>query len=323
MTRGAQQNIIIAMKEENSATENSPYKKAVQWGLIKKYLIITLGCILFSLGVSLFVEPANLTSGGVTGIALIINAVSGFDTGYLVIILNVPMIILGFVFLGWKFMLATAYATTLSGLLMRLWGFVFGEEALNCLPFTDSVIVNAVLGAVLFGVGMGLIFRMGACTAGTDIIVKTLRKKFRHIKTGVFSMTIDLIVVGSSFFTTGYDLDKLFYSVLLVVVFTYVFTRVLYGGDSAQLVFLITDAAKAEIIRGCILSEVDSGVTILDGEGGYTREDKKILLCVIKPYLYPHLRDVVAREDKAAFMVVTSANEIYGFHYKNQDDMEV
>lgn len=305
-----------------TATAN-PTQKIIVRGLFKKYLIITIGCVIYSLGISLFVQSADLTSGGMTGVALIINNLTGFNTGYLVILLNIPMVVLGFIFLGWRFMVATTYATTLSGLLIRLFDFIFGEKVLNCLPFTDTPVVNAVCGGVLFGAGLGLIFRMGSCTAGTDIIVKILRKKFRHIKTGVFSMILDFIIVGSSLFVTNYDIDKLFYSIVLVVVFTFMFTRVLYGGDSAQLVFIITSKDKAEIIRRCILTEVDSGTTCLEGEGGYTGEEKKILLCVIKPYSYPHLRDVVAREDKSAFMVVTSANEIYGYHYKDQDAEEM
>ncbi len=311
------------MKTEKNGGTTAPDKKTVALAVTRNYLIITLGCLLYSLGITLFIEPANLTAGGMTGISLIINKLTGFNTGYLLIILNVPMIILGFIFLGWKFIVSTGYATVVSGLLMRLWAFLFGEKVLNVLPFTESIIVNAVIGAVLFAIGMGLIFRMGASTAGTDVIVKMLRKKFRHIKTSSFSMITDLIIVGCSFFTTNYDIDKLFYSVLVVVVFTYVFKRVLYGGDSAQMVFIITNKEKAEQICTRILKEVDSGATYLYGEGAYTGDEKKILFCVVKPYLYPHLRDVVAQEDKSAFVIVTSANEIYGKHYKNQDAEEL
>lgn len=316
------------MRTEKNGEEATTDKKTVALATTKQYAIITLGCLLYSLGISLFIQPANLTAGGMTGISLIIYKLTGFNTGYSIIILNVPMIILGFVFLGWKFIVSTGYATVVSGLLMRLWEFAFGEKALNLLPFTDNVLVNCVIGAVLFAIGMGLIFRMGASTAGTDIIIKILRKKFRHVKTSTLSMMTDLIIVGSSFFT-DYDLglserfNTLFYSVLVVVVFTYVFKRVLYGGDSAQMVFVITGKEKAEAICKRILTEVDSGVTFIEGEGAYTGDEKKILFCVIKPYLYPHLRDVVAQEDKHAFMVVASANEIYGVHYKNQDDEEL
>lgn len=313
------------MKTEKNGATSAPDKKTVALTITKNYLIITLGCVLYSLGITLFIEPANLTAGGMTGISLIINKLTDFNTGYLLIILNVPMIILGFIFLGWKFIVSTGYATVVSGLLMSFWEFLFGENVLDVLKiFTQTEpIVNAAFGAVLFAVGMGLIFRMGASTAGTDILVKILRKKFRHIKTSSFSMITDLIIVGSSLFTTDYNWNKLFYSILVVVVFTYVFKRVLYGGDSAQMVFIITNNEKAEAISERILKEVDSGATFLNGEGAYTGEEKKILFCVVKPYHYPHLRDVVAQEDKNAFMIVTSANEIYGKHYKNQDAEEV
>lgn len=316
------------MKTEKNGGTSAPDKKTVALAVTRNYLIITLGCVLYSLGITLFIEPANLTAGGMTGISLIINKLTGFNTGYLLIILNVPMIILGFIFLGWRFIVSTGYATVVSGLLMRLWEFLFGEKVFNVLIKLEeisktNIIVNAVIGAVLFAIGMGLIFRMGASTAGTDVIVKLLHKKFRHIKTSSFSMLTDLIIVGSSFFTTNYDLIKLFYSVLVVVVFTYVFKRVLYGGDSAQMVFIITNKEKAEQICKRILKEVDSGATYLYGEGAYTGDEKKILFCVVKPYIYPHLRDVVAQEDKSAFVIVTSANEIYGKHYKNQDAEEL
>lgn len=306
------------MKNEKSA---DPWKNSAVRQTIK-YLIITLGCLLYSLGVSLFIEPAHLASGGMTGISLIIHEVTGFPSGYLYIILNVPMLILALVFFGWKFLLSTGYATILSGLLIRLWEYVFGEKVLNVLPFSQNVLVNAVVGAVLFAVGMGLIFRMGASTAGTDVIVKILRKKFRHIKTGIFSMTTDMIVVGCSFFT-NYDLDKLFYTALLVVVFTVIFDMVLYGGNTAKMVLIISEGEKAEAICQRVLKEVNTGATFLDAQGAYSKENKRVLLCVVKPYLYPRLRDVVKQEDKRAFMIVSSAKEIYGEGYKDQDAAEL
>ena len=289
---------------------------------LKKYALITLGCIIYSLGISLFIEPANLSSGGMTGISLIINAVSGIPTGYLLIILNIPVFIIGFIFFGWAFLLSTGYATTVSSLLMTLWSHIFGAEGFNLLPLTDNVIVNAVTGGVLFGAGMGLIFRMGASTGGTDIFVKLLRRRFRYMKTGMISMTTDMTIVLCSLFVHP-DLETLFYTALSVVVFTLMFDFVLYGGNTAKMVFVISSGEKAEKICDRVLNEVDSGATFIDAQGAYSRENKRILLCVIKPFLYPRLRDVVKEEDKSAFMIVSSAKEIYGQGYKNQDDAEL
>lgn len=297
-----------------------PNKKKIALGIFVKYLIITLGCILYATGISLFVEPANLSSGGMTGISLIINAVSGFPTGYLYIILNVPMFILGLIFFGWKFLLSTGYATVVSGLLMRLGKFALHNWIKQ--PFTDNVLVNAVVGAVLFGIGMGLIFRMGATTAGTDVIVKILRKRFRHIKTGMISLVTDMIIVGCSFFV-HYDINKLFYTALHVVVFTLVFDWVLYGGNSAKTVFIITAKEKCDAVIKRILKDIDTGATVVDAKGAYTKDEKVMIMCVVKPFLYPRLRDVVHEEDKKAFMIVSSAKEIYGEGYQNPEDAEL
>lgn len=299
-----------------------PKRPSSVFAQIKKYAIITLGCTIYSLGISLFIEPANLSSGGMTGISLIINALSGIPTGFLLIMLNIPVFIIGFIFFGWAFLLSTGYATTVSSLLMALWSHIFGAEGIDILPLTDNVIVNAVTGGVLFGVGMGLIFRMGASTGGTDIFVKLLRRKFRYLKTGMISMVTDMTIVLCSLFVHP-DLETLFYTALSVVVFTLMFDFVLYGGNTAKMVFVISSGEKAEKICERVLNEVDSGATFIDAQGAYSRENKRILLCVIKPFLYPRLRDVVKEEDKSAFMIVSSAKEIYGQGYKNQDDAEL
>lgn len=313
-------------------------KKSEPHAAVKKYLIITLGCVLYSLGISLFISPSNLSSGGMTGISIILHAlVPQVDQGLWLIILNIPMIALGWRFFGWRFIVSTGYATTLSALLMLLFNTVFGESCLNLVPFlpltteigdqtitnVSSMLINATVGGVLFGIGMGLIFRMGASTAGTDIIVKLLRGKFRHIKTGMISMTSDIIIVLCSLFVTDYSIEKLFYTILSVVVFTLVFDWILYGGNSAKTVFIISDSAKGKKISERVLNELDTGATLIDATGAYTREDKIMLMCVVKPYLYPRLRDVVKEEDKNAFMIVSSAKEIYGEGYKNQDDAEI
>ncbi|MDE6373660.1 MAG: YitT family protein [Clostridia bacterium] len=319
--------------DETTATEKAdikPSKKKIVLGVVKQYLMITLGCIIYSLGISLFVTPADLSAGGMTGISIIFSTFIPLQQGIILVILNIPMLILGLIFFGWKFLVSTGYATVGSSLLMALWEYVFGEKCLNVLPIpkdvsspTSRVLICAVVGGVLFGVGMGLIFRMGASTAGTDIIVKLLRKRFRHLKTGMISLITDMLIVTCSLFVNGYDLEKLFYTALSTVVFTLVFDWVLYGGNSAKTVFIITARDKCESVINRILKDIDTGATILDAKGAYTKEDKAMIMCVVKPFLYPRLRDVVHEEDKKAFMIVSSAKEIYGEGYQNPEDAEL
>lgn len=301
-------------------------KKQLVWEEVKKYLLITLGCLIYSVGISLFVIPAKLSSGGMTGVSIIVNhCIPQLDQGTWYLILNVPMLILGLVFFGWKFLISTGYATVVSGVMM--FGF---ETAIDCnvIPVlfnpdeVSGVIIGAVVGGVLFGVGMGIIFRMGASTAGTDIIVKLLRKKFRHIPTGMISLVSDMAIVACSLFIEA-NIETLFYTALNVVVFTLVFDWVLYGGNSAKMVYIITEKEKYERITQRLLNEVDTGATIIDAQGAYTREDKIMLLCVVKSFMCPRLRDVIKEEDKNAFMIISSAKEIYGKGYKDQNAEEL
>jgi uncharacterized membrane-anchored protein YitT (DUF2179 family) len=294
-----------------------------------RYAVITLGCLFYSFGVSLFLDAGGLSSGGVTGIAIIINHLLRFnnidfiDTGIIIVIINIPLLIVGTLHFGKKFLFSTVYTTLLSSLLMVFWKWLFNQ--VYHLPITDNMLISAVFGGALFGVGAGLIFRMGGSTGGTDIPVKILRKKFRHIKTGMISMTSDIIVVALSFLVfqalgEGDGLDVLFYTIVSVVVFTIVFDWVLYGGNSAKMVYIITSPDKKEVLRERILNDVDTGATLVDAEGAYSKQQKAILLCVVKPFLYPKLRDVVHEEDNEAFIIVSSAKEIYGKGYQNPDD---
>lgn len=309
----------IIETDANAAVK--PSKKKVVFNVLKQYAIITLGCIIYSLGISIFITPADLSAGGMTGISIIFSTFIPIPQGIILVILNIPMLILGLIFFGWKFLVSTGYATVGSSLLMTLWEYLIGDKVYKLA--NNNILVGAVAGGVLFGVGMALIFRMGASTAGTDVIVKLLRKKFRHIKTGMISLVTDMIIVCCSLFVNGYNIEKLFYTALSTVVFTLVFDWVLYGGNSAKTVFIITAREKCESVVKRILKDIDTGATIVDAKGAYTNGEKVMIMCVVKPFLYPRLRDVVHEEDKKAFMIVSSAKEIYGEGYQNPDDAEL
>lgn len=302
-----------------------------------RYAVITLGCVIMSLGTSLFLDANNIAPGGVTGIAIIVNYVienalstanvpeivhTLLDTGILMILFNIPLFIIGAIFFGKKFILSTMYSTIVSSLLVLLWNTTVAKH----FTVTDDPFIAGVFGGALFGIGLGLIFRMGSTTGGTDIIVKILRKKFRYIKTGMISMTIDITIIAASAFVyydavEGYPgLTITFYTIISIVVMALMFDWILYGGNSAKLVYIITTQEKAEAMKEKILKELDLGATFVDGEGAYTGKDKRIILCALKNFMYPRLRDVVREIDPNAFTIVTSAKEIYGEGYKNPHD---
>lgn len=162
--------------------------------------------------------------------------------------------------------------------------------------------------------GLGLIFKAGATSGGTDIIVKLLRLKFPHLKTGVLFLLTDAIIVTASAFVFQ-DIDTALYAGLVVLVNSLLLDVVLYGRDGAKMLFIISD--RHDRIAGRILEELDIGATYIYGNGAYSGKDKKVILCVVKKYLFPKAEEVVRQEDPDAFMIITSATEIYGEGYKN------
>lgn len=292
--------------------------KAKVCNFLKRYSLIILGCAAYSLGVAMFLDPKNLASGGVTGIAILLNYVTGFNTGIIILLINIPIFILGAIFFGRNFTISTIFSTVLSSLLIELWNLVLKDF----LPVTDNMLISALVGGAMFGGGLGLIFRMNSTTGGTDILVKILRKKFRHIQTGIISMSLDIIIVSVSAIVIR-DFDLMCYTFLSLVIVAFSLNFVLYGGNTAKMVYIITSAEFATAICERVMKEVDAGATYLDGEGAYTGESKRIILCVVKNFSYPKLKDIVRELDPKAFMIVSSAKEIYGEGYQNPSDDEL
>lgn len=294
--------------------------KAEKKMLAKNVLLIFLGCIVYSAGVALFLDANELASGGVTGIAIIVDYATGgvVGTGWLILIINVPLFIVGGVFFGKKFLFSSLASTAVSSGMIELWSYFVTPK----MPIIQNTLYPALVGGAMFGAGLGMIFRAGSSTGGTDIIVKILHRKFRHLRTGIISLGVDVAIVAVSGIVYK-DLELLITTVLSIIAFTVMFDRVLYGGNSAILVHIITTPEKAKPICDGLLLDLDVGATILDGMGAYTGDNKTVILCAVKNIVYPHLRDVVKKYDKDAFTIVSSAKEIYGEGYKSHDDEEL
>ena len=274
----------------------------------KNYSLITIGCIIFAAGVSLFLEPNKLASGGVSGIGIILNNFVDFiPVGMWVIIFNVPIMIAGVWKLGMKILLPTFYALVVSSGAMTLF-------ELYCPALTSDPMLASVVGGVLVAAGVGLVFRGGATTAGTDIIVKLLRLKFRHISTGaIFLFTDGLVCLASGIVFK--DFENALYASIALFVQMFVLNMVLYGSDEARMVYIISD--RDEIIAKRLLEEIDAGATYLYGNGAYTGKDRKVLMCALKMRAVPQAREIIRQEDSDAFVIVTKATNVFGEGFKS------
>lgn len=270
------------------------------------YIVITIASVVYAAGISLFIDPNQLAPGGVTGIAIILNRVTGVETGTWILVVNIPIILLGAWKFGLKFIVSTIYAIALTSTLTNI------MKPIGAL--TTDLLLAALVGSALMALGMGWIFKAGGTTGGTDIIVKVLRLKFPHLKTGSLFLVIDAVVVslGALVFR---DIDRALYAGMVVFVTSFLLDLVLYGRDGAKLIYIISD--HAEGIAKRLLEELDIGVTYMQGSGAYSGKEKQVIMCAMRKPLAPKAEEVVKQEDPMAFMIVTSAMEVYGEGYKS------
>ncbi|WP_026503757.1 YitT family protein [Butyrivibrio sp. NC3005] len=276
--------------------------------LLYNYALITVGALLYGIGTAVFSDPNNLAPGGFTGIAIVLNRIVNIGTGKWFMILNIPVLVIGTWKFGFHFIVSTLYAT---GLISVFTDFI--AHNLQQYFVTDMMLAVA-FGGFFMAAGIGLIFRAGSTSGGSDIIIKLLRIRYPHIKTGMMLFITDLIII----FFAGIvmrDSNAVLYSVLVVLVTGWVLDFVLYGRDEAKLLYIISD--RNELITERFLKELDVGVTNIYGQGAYSRTDKKVIMCVMKKRISPLAEEIVRQEDPDAFMIITSASEIFGEGYKN------
>lgn len=279
----------------------------------KNYLIATFGCLLYSAGVILFFDKGNIASGGVSGLSIIVSSIiDTVPTGMWVFIFNIPIMIAGAWKLGFKILIPTFYCIGMSSLFMNLLEFVP--------TITEDIILCAIGGAALVASGIGIVFRAGATTGGTDIIVKLIRLRYPHLSTGVIFLFVDGAICALSGFVFK-NADVALYAVVAVFIQMYVLNTVLYGSDEARIIYIISD--RDEDIAKRLLLEIDIGATYLRGNGAYTGKDKKVLMCAMKMRLLPQARHIVKSEDENAFMIVTKATSVFGEGFKSysEDDL--
>lgn len=285
--------------------EDDEMKKTVKQRILN-YVLIAIAAVVYGVAISMFLDPNNLAPGGVSGIAIIVNRVIPVETGTLFLIFNIPILILGLWKFGFRFLMSTIYCIVLTSVFTNLFA--------RCKPLTNDPFLAAVVGGALVAVSLGVVFKCGATTGGTDIIIKLLRLRFPHMKTGALFLMTDCLIILCSIFVFK-NIDIALYAGLSVLVTSKVLDLVLYGKDGAKLLYIISD--EADKITARILEELDIGVTHVKGCGAYSGKEKKVIMCVIKKQVYHHAEEIVRQEDPLAFMIVSSASEIYGEGYKS------
>jgi uncharacterized membrane-anchored protein YitT (DUF2179 family) len=269
---------------------------------IEDYFIITLGLLLYAISWTLFILPAQLTGGGVSGIGAVIYFATGFPIGVTYFLVNVVLVLIAIRVLGPNFGIKTIYSMVVITLALTITQNLLKE------PLIDDIFLSTVLGGGMAGIGLGIVFSRGGSTGGTDIIAAIINK-FRNISPGRIILYCDVIIIASSYLVLK-SVDKLVYGYVAMAVTSYALDAVLSGANrSAQMLIF---SRKYEEIADFINQQKYRGVTVIDGVGWYTKENVKVVISVVRKRETGAIFRKIKEIDPNAFISMGSVMGVYG-----------
>jgi len=281
------------------------------WINSRDYILIVLGALIQAVSLRIFFVPADLASGGVSGIAQLINFYTEWPIGLMVLVGNVPLFLLGWRFLGGRrFALRTAVAivtySLLTDLLLKIPLFMYYTDIL-IEDLKGDIFLNSLYGAIISGVGYGLVYRARGTSGGSDILARILIK-WRGISMTQSYLMVDTLVILSAGFIFGWK--QALYAMITLYVSGLVAETVLEGGGTVRTAMIVTN--KPEDVTSRVMEELERGVTYLEGRGGYTGSSRPVLYCVVSRAEVATLKTIVHEIDPEAFMVIGVAHEALG-----------
>ena len=282
---------------------------------IRDYLFIITSSLIQAVSLRLFFIPANLASGGVSGISQLINYFTGWRIGLMVLIGNVPLFLLGWRYLGgFKFAMRTAVAivtySLFTDVMMKIPAFVsYSQILINDLQ--GDIFLNSLYGAIFSGVGYGMVYRARGTSGGSDILARILNN-WRGISMTQSYLMVDAVVILSAGFVFGWK--AALYAMITLYVSGLVAETVLEGGGTVRTAMIVT--SKPDEVTNRIMEDMERGVTWLEGKGGYTGNSRPVLYCVVSRAEVATLKAIVHESDPESFLVIGVAHEAWGEGFK-------
>ena len=243
--------------------------------LLVDFLAFLAGSACVSLSVNMFTAPNQIAPGGATGLATVINYLTGFPIGMGILVINIPLFLIAWKVFGWQFLAKTAVMTVMSSVFIR-----------------------------------------GATSGGTDIIGMLIKRKFSHIPMGTLVMLLDMVIVGISGLVYR-NMESMLYAVIVFFISGRVVNYLVYGAGNGKMILAVSNNGSE--IAEKVISETRRGVTVIPVQGAYTGENKKMLVCVVRPSEVQKIYSIIRRCDSDAFVIITRADEILGFGFKQDD----
>ena len=265
-------------------------------------LMVLVGNVLYALSIKLFVLPANLMSCGTTGIALVVNHLTGIPLSGFIFVFNMAMLILGWWILGRQFAMTTIFSSLFYPVALEAL-----NRSLGAVRLTDNILLNVIFAGIGLGISLGIVLRAGASTGGMDIPPLIL-KKFFHIPVSFSLWAFDFCIPLSQMFF--HSAEDLLHGILLIIVISIALNKIMLLGTSRTEVKIIS--RKAPQIRQAILSQVDRGLTILHGEGGYLRQSTEVIMSIVSNHELPRIETLAREIDPECFMIISRVSEVWG-----------
>lgn len=284
--------------------------------VLTQYLLCILGSFLYALAVSVFVTPMKFAAGGVTGLGILVNyAFPVISTGMFVFAANIPLFLISWKKFGFRFIARTVFATALVSVFIDLLAFL--GEKYGWFFQGEEKLVGAIFGGIIAGAGLGIVFLGGATTGGLDILARLLKLKFPHFSVGRLILICDFTVVLLSGFVYK-SVESILYSIIIVFLSSLAVDYIVAGKDHSKLLFILTDSYE-EVTKD-IISVCSRGVSVIPAKGGYTGQDKKLLMCVVRTHEVARVRGVVAKYDENPFIIITDSSEVLGQGFKSHNE---
>lgn len=270
-------------------------------------LLTILGTSLLVFSIHTFTAPNQIAPGGVTGISIIINYLTGLPIGAINITLNIPIIIIGIINLGKRFMIKTFVS-------LITFTFVMDYVLVHFPVYTGEKIVAAIFGGLIMGLGIGLVFKRSSSTGGMDILNRIIAKRLPHIKLGKITFSTDMVIIAISAIAFK-SVEPALYSIITLYISATALDMVLYGLNVCKLMYIVSD--KADEIAKRIMTDMNRGATIMESYGAYTNVKRPTIMCAVRQNEYIKLKKIISSVDENAFIIISSATEIVGSGFKN------
>ncbi len=286
-------------------------KKQKALSLLVDNLFWIVGCVAYAAGVTIFAVPNNIAQSGMTGVAIIINYLIHTPIGITNFVLNIPLFILAWIFIGKKFTLKTLWVTTILSVIMDAMTTLINKGIIP--TYEGDTLLACIFCGALCGFGLSMAFLRDSTTGGTDIIMRLFKLVLPHYSMGKLIMIFDAIVVIAAAIVFR-SAESALYAAILIFVSSKVVDYVTYGAGNGKMLLVFTD--NAHKITAAITSQMTRGVSIVPVEGGYTGERKNMLIIVLRSHEVSKVRGIIKKADPHTFTVIAEAREIFGEGFK-------